>query len=222
MSNGLCIKTNPWRSTVIDSRPCLAPVGRNGGRGSCCFFGDGAWLVFDPAFVLLASRPERAPAIGLRFVTALGFTRSGSNSRFPLPAAALDFLSGVGLCGSAITSTSSAVRPRSAGKRRDVIELVKSSLAIVESAGAAATEPDRRYKLCRGVENGRDLRFETPFNCTLRIPGGFISSAARLLTPPGLRAFPFRSCATPAPTGRRWARAAAGWPSTTPRAPPST
>ena len=85
----------------------------------------------DPAIALPASRPERAPAIGLRFVTALGFTRSGSNNRLPLPAAAgLAFLSGVGLCGSAITSTSSAVRPRSAGKRRDVIELVKSSAAM--------------------------------------------------------------------------------------------
>lgn len=217
MSNGLCIKTNPWRSTVIDSRPCLAPVGRKGGRGSC-FFGDGALLVVDPATALPASRPERAPAIGLRFVTALGFTRSGSNSRFPLP---LAFLSGVGLCGSAITSTSSAVRPRSAGKRRDVIELVKSSAAMERTS--AEQQNDRTFRrLLRGGTR-RNASGPTPAN-TQKYEACWLGRLhpRRVLTPPGQPASPFRSCATPAPTGRRWARAAAGCSSPTPHAPPST
>ena len=227
MSNGLCIKTNPWRSTVIDSRPCLAPVGRKGGRGSC-FFGDGALLVVDPATALPASRPERAPAIGLRFVTALGFTRSGSNSRFPLP---LAFLSGVGLCGSAITSTSSAVRPRSAGKRRDVIELVKSSAAMERTSAEQQNDRTFRRLVARG-EPGGTLQGNldptpTPPNTQKYPPhceGCWLGRLhpRRVLTPPGLPASPFRSCATPAPTGRRWARAAAGCSSPTPHAPPST
>ena len=124
--------TKPVFSSVIASR---APVGLHGLKGGRSAIGAAAFgLDFfsplagsDPPAVA----PARAPAIGLRLETALGFTKSGSKSLLFAPAAAAFCArcSGDGRGGSAITSTSSEVSARRAGKRREVIELLKSASA---------------------------------------------------------------------------------------------
>ena len=103
----------------------------------------------DPAIALPASRPERAPAIGLRFVTALGFTRSGSNNRLPLPAAAGGFpvwRRSLRRCHHIDIVRGETTQRR---KRRDVIELVKSSAAM--QTRHSTRRRNERYKRFMGV-----------------------------------------------------------------------
>ena len=92
-----------------------------------------------------ARRPlaGRAPP---RLLTALGFMTLGS-IRCLLSSF---FVFAFGTAGTTITSTSSAVRPRSAGKRRDVIELVKSSAAMERRSAEQQNDRDERFAGERG------------------------------------------------------------------------
>ena len=137
-SYGLCMLTYPCLRSVIESR---APIGLHGRKGGRSFIGR---AVSAAGFFFLGAAPLKLP-------TALGFTRLGSKSVEPSPVS-LFVCCGDG-AGMTMTSTSSAVSVRSAGKRRDVSEDLNTWLWLI-----APPRPSRACasRLARENSNGHE------------------------------------------------------------------